>query len=327
MLEAVDKIKVSVLLLSYKHAKYIRQCIDSILCQKVNFRYEIIVGDDCSEDGTKEILLYYKERYPNIFVLVLNEKNVGAGQNSYNINKLARGEYIAGTETDDYWIDENRLQKQVDFLDTHPEYVAVYSNFVNVDSNGNNPYISMLRWQVNKAYTLKHFLRYGMVLHGNTCMRRNVLPTGGERYDKLRAAVPTMGDVMKRVLIYDQGPVFVLPDVMHAHREGSAVKSSFFSQQKDKSVEYSYLYCRIVDATEEYFDGKYNLQKLKANRTGGVILKSFIGDYNVDKEDFKKYMHTLPKNLRLLSYERFLQKGARAFLHKIGRKLKLYYKS
>lgn len=322
-----EKIKVSVTLLSYKHARYIRQCLDSILAQKVNFRYEIIVGDDCSEDGTKEILLEYKEKYPDIFVLVLNEKNQGATRNAYNIAKLCRGEYVSGGESDDFWTDDHRLQKQVDFLDNHLEYVAVYSNFENVDPDGKNPYVSLLSWQVNKKYTLKDYLRYGMVLHGNTCMRRNVLPTGGERYEKMRFAAPTMGDMVLRVLLYDKGPAFCLPDIMHAHREGSAVKSSFFSNQIAKSIEYSYMFNTVVDAIETYFDGKYDFYKLKANRAGAVLLNISAGNYSVNKEVLRKYMKTLPLKTRLLGYERFIQKGIRAVAHKIGRKLNMFYKS
>ena len=321
-----EKIKVSVTLLSYKHAKYIRQCLDSILAQKVNFRYEIIVGDDCSEDGTKEILLEYKEKYPDIFVLVLNEKNQGATRNAYNIAKLCRGEYISGGESDDYWIDDNRMQKEADFLDTHPEYVAVFTNFINVDPNGDNPYISMLSWQVNKKYTMKSLLRYGMVLHGNTCMRRNVLPTSGEKYEKVRFAAPTMGDVVLRTMIYDKGPVFCLPDVTHAHREGGADKTSFFSNQVSKSIDYSYMYCTIIDALEEYFDGKYDFQIQKANRTGAILLNASVGNYSIDKHKLNDYLKSLSIGIRILSYERFIQKGIRAVAHKIGRRLNMFYK-
>lgn len=321
-----ERIKVSVMLLSYKHAKYMRQCLDSILAQKVNFKYEIIVGDDCSEDGTREILLDYKQKYPDIFVIVINDKNQGAARNSYNIAKLCRGEYISGGESDDYWIDEYRLQKEVDFLDTHPEYVAVYSNFVNVDSDGEHPYISMLSWQVNKKYTMKSFMRYGMVLHGNTSMRRNILPTSGDKYEKLRFAAPTMGDVVIKTLLYDKGPAFCLPDVMHAHRQGSADKTSFYSKQKTQAIEYSYMYCTIVDAIEEYFEGKYILSQLKANRIGAILLNSTMGDYRIDKLEFRRFMKSLSVKTRILGYERFVQKGVRAVAHRIGRKLNLFYK-
>lgn len=321
-----EKIKLSVTLLSYKHAKYIRQCLDSILAQKVNFRYEIIVGDDCSEDGTEEILLEYKEKYPDIVKPVINKKNVGASRNSFTLKQLCKGEYIIGAESDDYWTNDGIFQKQADFLDNHQDCIGVGTNYYNVESDGSNPYISMLRWQVNKKYYLKDYLKYGMVIHGNTIMYRNVLPVSGEQYEKLRFTAPTMGDIISRVLLYDKGYLFCLPDVSYAHRMGNADKTSFFSTQKNKSVEYSYMYCSITDALEVYFDGKYDLSELKANRLGTVLLNLTMGDYKVDTNEFKKLVKTLPRRIQLLSYERFLQKGIRAIGHKIGRKLKMYYK-
>lgn len=321
-----EKIKVSVTLLSYKHAKYIRQCLDSILAQKVNFRYEIIVGDDCSEDGTKEILLEYKEKHPDIFVLVLNEKNVGASRNSFTLKQLCNGEYIIGAESDDFWTDNCVFQKQVDFLDNHSDCVGVGTNFFNVEPDGSNPYISMLRWQVNKTYTLDDYLRYGMVIHGNTIMYRNILPTSGEKYEKLRFTAPTMGDVISRVLLYDKGRLFCLPDVSYAHRMGAQEKTSFYSSQRTKAIELSFMFIDIVHAIESYFEHKYDLSRLIANRTGTVILNSIVGNYKYDKTDYSRYMQTLPLNIRLLSYERFLQKGARAIAHKVGRKLNMFYK-
>lgn len=77
----MDEVKVSVLVLTYKQAKYISKCLDSILSQKVDFRYEIVVGEDCSNDGTKEMLLEYQKLYPDRFVLLLNETNMGPSLN------------------------------------------------------------------------------------------------------------------------------------------------------------------------------------------------------------------------------------------------------
>lgn len=320
-----EKIKVSVTLLAYKHAQYIRQCLDSILSQKVNFRYEIIIGDDCSEDGTAEILMEYKEKYPEIVKPIINEVNVGASKNSYRLKQICCGEYIVGAESDDYWVDDGIFQKQVDYLDNHSNIIAVGTNFYNVEPDGSNPYISMLRWQVNKKYSLKDYIKYGMVIHGNTIMYRNVLPVAGERYEKLRFTAPTMGDVISRVLLYDRGYIFCLPDVSYAHRMGAQEKTSFYSAQRTKAIDLSYMFIDVIHALDDYFEGKYNLEKLIANRTGAVILNSVVGNYRYESDAFKRYIKSLPRSIRLLSYERFLQKGARAIAHKIGRKLNLFY--
>lgn len=126
--------KVSVHMLAYQHASYIRQALDSILMQKVDFRYEIVIGDDCSTDGTQDILKEYKKKYPDKIHLILNKKNIGTIGNSVRVIKHCRGKYIACLEGDDFWTDDRKLQIQIDFLDQNPEYAACY-HYTNVIGN------------------------------------------------------------------------------------------------------------------------------------------------------------------------------------------------
>ncbi len=326
-METKDNIKVSVTFLAYKHVKYLRQCLDSVLCQKVNFKYEIIIADDGSNDGSAEILKEYQEKYPDIVIPIIHENNLGGRKNSASITPYVRGEYRASGESDDYWTDENRLQKQVDFLDSHPDYIAVGSNFYNVEPDGSHPYVAMLRWQVNRTYTLKDFKHLGMVIHGNTMLRRNyAVDRTDPRWVKLWSVGTTMGDVISRCLLYDRGKIFVMPEVMHAHRKGAQDKTSFFVANRTRAIEMSYMYCNIVDAINEYFEGKHDVSILKANRTGAIMLQSLMGHSKLDKKEFRTYMKTLPWNLRLWSYERCIQKLLRGIGHRISRKLNLFYK-
>ena len=124
--------KLSVGILTYNQARYVRQCVDSVLTQEVNFDYEIIVGDDASTDGTQEILQEYAARYPQKFVLLLGEKNAGISVNYQKVLEACKGKYIALCEGDDYWTDAHKLQKQVDFLETHPDYgfVGAYNTLL-----------------------------------------------------------------------------------------------------------------------------------------------------------------------------------------------------
>ncbi len=322
----MEEIKVSVPVVAYKHAKYIRQCLDSILMQKVNFKYEIVVGEDCSEDGTREILLEYQEKHPDKFVLLLNEKNMGAAANGRNVRQHCRGQYLSGCEGDDFWLDENKLQKQADFLDTHPEYTAIASNTLNVDHDGNNPRLALMRWQVGKTYTLKHYLRYGMVIHGNSMMRRNYNLYADERYCQLVSAESTMTDVINRVVLYDTGKLYVLPDITHAHRDGASDKTSFTAQSKEKSIEMTEMYLRIVNNLTKYFDGKYNLEALKANRLAGTLVGRIFGTNHMDMRAFWALWREQTWKVRLLSLERCVQKIVRVAFRVVGRKLHLYTK-
>ena len=320
------EIMVAISLICYNHAPFLRKCLDSILMQKVNFRYQVVVGEDCSTDNSREILKEYEEKYPDIFVMIYNEKNLGPSGNSINVKKRLTGKYIVGGETDDFWVDENRLQKQFDFLETHPEYVAVGSNLYAVDAEGKRAQIDLFDYQVNKSYELKDYLKYGLTLHGNTFMYRNVIPFHSEKYLNLRSVATTMGDVITRVLLYDQGKIFIMPDIMHAHRSGATTPSSFSYSNRTHALEYTKMYCRIVDALEIYFDGKYDLYELKANRTAALMELKYIYKYNIDKKEYQEYFRELPKKVRRKARMRFIQKLSRKVLHKVIRFFNKKYK-
>lgn len=122
--------KVSVCIPTYNHAKYITQCIDSVLMQKTDFRYEVLIGEDDSRDGTRKLCKEYAKKYPEKIRLFLNDrKNViyirgkpTGRRNFINLLKNAKGKYVALCEGDDYWTDPYKLQKQVDFLESSSNY-------------------------------------------------------------------------------------------------------------------------------------------------------------------------------------------------------------
>lgn len=118
--------KLSVCLITYKHELYIEQAIESILMQKVNFAWEIIIADDCSPDETRKIIRKYQQLYPNRIRTIFQQKNVGAGKNFVDLINAARGKYVAYIEGDDYWTDEYKLQKQFDFMHERPDFSLCY---------------------------------------------------------------------------------------------------------------------------------------------------------------------------------------------------------
>lgn len=125
-----SKPRVSILCLTFNHKKYIRKALDSFLMQKTDFDYEILVNDDASNDGTTEILREYKKNYPDKIILNIQKENqYSLGKRNMIARYLlpkAKGEYIALCEGDDYWTDEKKLQKQVDFLDKNRDYSVCF---------------------------------------------------------------------------------------------------------------------------------------------------------------------------------------------------------
>ena len=119
------KVKVSVCVLTYNHEKYIEKCLQSLVDQVTNFQYEIIVGEDCSTDGTRAIVEAFAHRYPDKVRPILHEKNLGGTGNYLNIIAKVRGEYISYMDGDDYAL-PGKLQAQADHLDLHPECAVIW---------------------------------------------------------------------------------------------------------------------------------------------------------------------------------------------------------
>ena len=128
--------KVSVIVATYNHENYIAQTLESIVKQQCGFVFEAIVGDDASKDGTAKIVDEYAKNYPDIIKPVLRKKNLGAFRNTKDLYDRAQGEYIALLEGDDYWLTDDKLAKQVEFMESHPGYVAHFGRCIVIDRNG-----------------------------------------------------------------------------------------------------------------------------------------------------------------------------------------------
>lgn len=117
---------LSVLVSVYNHEHFIEECLLSVAAQKVSFPIEVIVGEDCSTDGTREVLRRLETRLPETFTILYREHNLGAVANGEDLYARARGRYLADLEGDDFLTYPGKLQEQVDFLEAHPECSAVY---------------------------------------------------------------------------------------------------------------------------------------------------------------------------------------------------------
>lgn len=122
--------KVSVIVLTYNQESTIKRTLESILMQKCNFKFEIIIGDDASTDGTTNICQEYQNKYPDIINLIHNNHNKGVVKNYYDCILSCKGEYIADCAGDDYWITNTKLQKQYDILEKEPSISLVHTDWM-----------------------------------------------------------------------------------------------------------------------------------------------------------------------------------------------------
>lgn len=129
-LGAVDEREplVSVIVTAYNHERYIQRCLEGIAMQNSEYPFEVLIGEDCSPDGTRAVLEELRKELPSNFRFFYRKQNMGAmgDNNSADLIARSRGKYLAVCEGDDYWTFENKLKQQVDWLESHPDYVASY---------------------------------------------------------------------------------------------------------------------------------------------------------------------------------------------------------
>lgn len=172
----MNDIMVSIFVPTYNHENYITRALDSILMQKTQYAYEVFVGEDCSTDNTRAVLQAWEQEHPGEFTILYREKNMSKDEiyNSLDLKLRCKGKYIIGLEGDDFWTDPEKLEKQVIFLENHPEYYAVAHNctVVGADSLPNGETYPECK---DEEYTLRHFASEIMPGQLTTLLSRNYM--------------------------------------------------------------------------------------------------------------------------------------------------------
>lgn len=174
---------VTIRCITYNHEPYIRQCLEGFIMQKTNFRFEAIVHDDASTDGTADIIREYAERYPDIIKPIYEVENQYSKQDGSLrriMDEACKGKYIALCEGDDYWIDPYKLQKQVDILEKDKNISLVYTAFSTVDKNSENIFRANYERFMSRSYTgnnLYELLNMNYILTCTTMLRREIYST------------------------------------------------------------------------------------------------------------------------------------------------------
>jgi len=278
---------VSVIVTTYQHAQYIRDCLDDILMQKTDFPYEIIIGEDESTDGTREICKEYAEEHPDKIRLFLRDRNIShykLGNISKRFNGLftrmaARGKYTALCEGDDYWIDPKKLQKQVDFLESNLNCSVCFHNAFIIDESLKN-HVGCFNIPLNKnIFTAKClftanslFGDYFFVPTASIIFRTNALP---KKYPEWYLKTSYGGDLALLFLLLRQGELGLIEGYLSVYR--SNVINNLTSQMQ-KIPYYSTLkLVELLKSANLYFDRRYENEtkrmcfKLKYRITGKRI--------------------------------------------------------
>lgn len=204
--------KLSILTATYNHEKYIAQAIESVLMQETSFDYELVIGEDCSTDRTREIVIDYQKRFPDKIRLVLSEVNIGGVL--IKTLEACKGEYVAIVEGDDYWTSPHKLQRQVDFLDSHPECALSFHPAMMVYEDGSRePHLFSPPRVEKEIYHLEELLEYDFIATGSVMFRRGLF---GE-FPNWFYEMP-VGDWPLHVLNAQHGDIGYINEVMGVYR-------------------------------------------------------------------------------------------------------------
>lgn len=268
-------IAVSVAVITYNMQQYLPQLLDSILMQKTNFVYEVVVDDDHSPDNSREILLEYQKRFPDRIVLSLREQNVGGSRNMYGVLRQCRGKYIAILEGDDWWECEDKLQYQFDFMENHPEYIGMYCNSWVETSLTETIHHPRRNIQTPMTFSYADYMNYHffdrLPNSTDTAFFRNFFCDVKERdLDVFYKAHNMVWDQSLALILYGKGKVYVDPRLVSHHRsivaDGGTNYQSLYAKRDNKVSDAQMYACQ-----EEYMENVLRRRCTKFYKVRGMI--------------------------------------------------------
>lgn len=286
---------VSIGLMTYNHEAFIAKAIESVLMQETNFTYELVIAEDCSTDRTREIILNYKKKYPNLIRLLLQDQNVGMKKNSNDLRRACWGKYRANLEGDDYWIDPGKLQKQVDFLESHPDFVAIGGDFTCIDDYG---YPCAFPWGdikytycMDNEYAVEHLRQWLLFGHTSTIMFKNFFYDCGDEVNQRFDEVNMLGDRRICLFLVMKGRVWHEKEIWTVRRVLKKSSSSMTCAVKNSNylgVNFGWLLEAERYCWEE-FHYRLDLHQKKEQRWLGS-LKVFFKNPNQENYQVVKYI-------------------------------------
>ena len=302
--------RLSVIFITYNHKDYVEKALRSVLEQETDFPFEVVVGDDCSTDGTQDILKRIAKEYPEREALrpsdrqvrlFLREENTGGRPtlNVYETTKRCTCEYLAYLEGDDYWTDTHKLQKQVSFLEEHDEYIAVTHRLVMVDAKNEeitDPEILKIGdlYDCSGKFTYDDYCYSGKWPgHYASLVSRNIYPDEKYDYTILYRASDFTDDALILLFLLMQGDIFCMDEKMSAWRYIRKTGGSNWNSialKRNIAKEDCYLSRTLMQWIEQYRTlGEYS--KKRCLKDFGLALKMYLKSPNADNRKFLDDMY------------------------------------
>lgn len=228
----MDNIMLSIYVTTYNHENYIKQALDSIFSQVTEYSYEVLVGEDCSTDNTRQVLKQYEIEHPdyvamNKLKIFYRDHNMykECPSNSFDLKMRCKGKYVIALEGDDYWIDCSKIQRQIDFLEKNSDYIAVAHNCIVVDENGEKKFENYPECK-DSVYITQHYMKGILPGQLATVMYRNIYHSNTIDLSIFnKGLIP--GDRILYLVLLMNGKVYCMQEAMSAYRHITSHGSSF----------------------------------------------------------------------------------------------------
>jgi glycosyltransferase involved in cell wall biosynthesis len=235
---------VDIVMPTYNHERFIAQAIESVLAQKTTFAYRLIIGDDCSTDGTQAIIRSYAAQHPDKIEFIFSPVNLGIHHRNrvaVQLFKRCSARYVAMLEGDDYWTDPQKLQKQVEFLESHPECALCFHNAEMFFDDGSQPSFYSRPADQKEISTLEDVVAGLVPITCSILYRNELLRELPDCYFQVRTP-----DWMISLLLAEHGKLGYLNEVMAAYRlHAGGIWSSLPQQEQIKEHFHTY---KVIDA-------------------------------------------------------------------------------
>lgn len=303
--------KLSVIFITYNHEKYVEKAIRSVLSQETDFPFEIVIGEDCSTDSTRKILEEIAKDYPvreakepgdKQIRFVERSKNTGRPTlNVYETTMLCEGEYLAYLEGDDYWDDTHKLQKQVDYLESHSEYIATTHTCRLIDEDGEDitdpstlAIGDLYKWSGKFTYNDYCYSKH-WAGHYASVVSRNIYKNNVNNFDYtiLYKAHDFVDDGVILLFLLMQGDIYRMDDVMSVWRyvrKSSGTNWNSLAISRNIARDDCYLSKTLmqwVEATK----GLTDYSRVRCSNDFGLALKMYLTKPDKENKQFLKDMY------------------------------------
>ncbi len=269
----MNKVMLSIICLAYNHGRFIKQTLEGFVNQQTEYKYEVLINDDASTDGTTDIIREYEKKYPDIIKPVYQKENQYGKKNlTMSLIDIAKGEYFAFCEGDDSWTDMNKIQKQIEYMESHPECTLCIHNSKRITETGK--FLSdIVVSDQDGIIPIENIIRGG----GNFCATNSIMGKMEHAKNPPEFLLKCGLDYTWQIYLATCGYAYCFHDIMSVYRV--AVAGSWSERMENDPVAYSKVFVRINEMLNSYniwskkkFD--YVVQDCISENTYNIAVKS-----------------------------------------------------